>query len=43
MDFLQIANGCKFTGECDWINKNSQNVQSLSFFQKLDGIFDRKF
>ena len=43
MDFLKIANGCKFTGECDWISKNSQNVQSLSFFQKIDGFFERNF
>ena len=42
MDFLKIAKGCKFTGECDWISKNSQNVQNLSFLQKIDGIFQRK-
>ena len=42
MRFLQIAKGCKFAGECDWINKNSQNVQNLSFLQKIDGIFERK-
>ena len=41
MNFLQIAKGCKFAGECDWICNISQNVQNLGFFQKKDGFFKK--
>ena len=41
LNFLQIAKGCKFAGECDWICKISQNVQILGFFQKKDGFFKK--
>ena len=43
MNFLQIAKGCKFPGECDWICKISPNVQNFGFFfQKKDGFFKKK-
>ena len=41
MNFLQIAKGCKFAGDCDWICKISQNVQILGFFQKKDVFFQK--
>ena len=41
--FYKLLEVAKFAGECDWINKNSQNVQNLSFLQKIDGIFEKKF
>ena len=33
---------CKFAVECDWNRKNSQKVQNLSFFGKIDGYFRKK-
>ena len=42
MNFLQIAEGCKFAGECDWNCNISQNVQNLGFFQKKDGFSKKK-
>ena len=32
-------NCSKFAVECDWNSKNSQNVQNLGFFWKIDGFF----
>ena len=32
----------KFVIECDWIKKNSQNVQSLVFFGKIDGFYRKE-
>ena len=42
MNFLQIAKGCKFAGDCDWICKISQNVQILGFFSKERCFFFSK-
>ena len=42
MNFLQIAKGCKFAGECDWICKISQNVQILGFFSKERWFFQKE-
>ena len=37
------SNCSKFVIECDWNNKNSQNVQILGFFErKMDGFFEKK-
>ena len=32
----------KFTAECDCNTKNSQNVQNLGFFGKIDGFFEKE-
>ena len=42
MKILQIAKGCKFAGECDWICKISQNVQNLGFLSKERWFFQKK-
>ena len=42
MNILQIAKGCKFAGECDWICKISQNVQNLGFLSKERWFFQKK-
>ena len=42
MNFLQIAKGCKFPGECDWICKISPNVQNFGFFFKRKMVFSKK-
>ena len=42
MNFLQIAKGCKFAGECDWICNISRNVQNLGFFIKRKMVFSKK-
>ena len=35
-------NCSKVAVECDWDSKNSQNVQNLGFFGKIDGFFRKK-
>ena len=35
-------NYSEFAVECDWNSKNSQNVQNLFFFGKIDGSFRKK-
>ena len=42
MNLLQIAKGCKFARECDWICKISQNVQNLGFLSKERWFFQKK-
>ena len=42
MNILQIAKGCKFAVECDWICKISQNVQNLGFLSKERWFFQKK-
>ena len=34
-------NCSKFAVECDWNSRNSQNVQNLGFFEKIDGFFEK--
>ena len=40
--FWKIAKGSKFTVDCNWINKISQNFKNLVFLiKKLDGFFEK--
>ena len=38
----KIDNGSKFTVDCDWISKFSQNVQVLVFLKKKEIGFQKK-
>ena len=42
LNVFKIAKGSKFDVNCDWTSKISQNVQSLGFFKKIDGLFEKK-
>ena len=40
--FREIAKGSKFTVECNWISKISQNFKSFGFLtKKTDGFFEK--
>ena len=43
MNILQIAEGCKFAGECDWICKISKNIRNLVFLSKYRWYFRKNF
>ena len=42
MNFLQIAKGCKFARECDWIGKILKTFEIWGFFSIDKWFFQKK-